>query len=103
MRIVTKTLIDEYRGNIFNIHPSLLPKYGGLMDINVHELVIKNNEKTTGCTLHQVVENVDEGDIIIQKQCIVDDTDPNNLKKKVQLLESKAIVESVQIWSQFLE
>tara|TARA_Y100000389_G_C17469094_1_gene528634 strand:- start:4937 stop:7669 length:2733 start_codon:yes stop_codon:yes gene_type:complete len=99
MKIVTKNLIDEYNGRIFNIHPSLLPKYPGLMDISVHEEVIKNNEKTSGCTLHHVTEEVDAGKIALQKQCFVNTNDPYELKAKVQELESQLFIEHLRIMS----
>lgn len=99
MNIVSNVLINEYKDKIFNIHPSLLPKYSGMMDTSVHESVIKNNEITSGCTLHFVTEEIDKGDIIIQKQCFVGSSDSKDLKLRVQELESKAIVESVKIMS----
>ena len=99
MDIVSKVLINEFENRIFNIHPSLLPKYTGLMNTNVHEQVIINGDKTSGCTLHHVTQNVDKGSIVLQKQCFVDTCDPNILKNKVQELENKAIVESVKILS----
>src|SRR5690606_16882063 len=56
-------LIRNYPKHIINIHPSLLPKYGGkgMYGMNVHKAVVKNNEKETGITIHFVNENYDEG------------------------------------------
>ncbi|MCK5345242.1 MAG: phosphoribosylglycinamide formyltransferase, partial [Candidatus Heimdallarchaeota archaeon] len=88
MRILSATFCREWKGHILNVHPSLLPKYGGGMDINVHDEVIKNKEVETGCTIHFVTETVDSGPILIQKKCSVDANDtPDSLKKKVQSLE----------------
>ena len=44
MRIITNKLINNYKNNIFNIHPSLLPKYKGIMDLDIHQAVIENND-----------------------------------------------------------
>lgn len=91
-KIVSPVLINEYKENIVNIHPSLLPKYGGKMDLDIHNLVIKNKEKYTGCTLHVVNEGVDEGAIIIQSQLAVNNiNNSETLKEKVQLLERNCI------------
>lgn len=99
MRIVSPILINEYRGNIFNIHPSLLPLYSGLMDLQVHQKVIDNQDKITGCTLHLVTEELDGGDIIRQKQTHITTNNPIELKQQIQQLESNAIIECVQLWS----
>lgn len=97
MRIVTSTLINPYRNKIFNIHPSLLPKYTGLMDLDIHESVIQNNDLYTGCTLHIVDEIVDNGEIILQKKIEVVTKDKYELKKQIQILENECIFECVQL------
>ncbi len=97
MRIITSTLINPFKNNIFNIHPSLLPKYTGLMDLDIHETVIKNNDLYTGCTLHIVNENVDEGKIILQKKLEVLTKDKFELKKQVQILENDCIFECIKL------
>ena len=56
MKILSKNFISNFKGKIINIHPSLLPKYKGL---KVHERVIKNKEKFTGCTVHYVAPKLD--------------------------------------------
>ena len=81
MRIVTPIIIDNYKNKIFNIHPSLLPKYKNMMDLDIHQKVIENNDLYTGCTLHIVEEGVDEGDIVLQKKIEVTTTDKYDLKK----------------------
>jgi len=99
MRILSTGFCNEWKMRILNVHPSLLPKYAGGMDTNVHEEVIRNGETETGCTIHFVTETVDSGPILIQKKCSVEKTDtPNSLKKKVQLLESKAFVEAIKLF-----
>ena len=98
MRILSAKFCQEWKGRILNVHPSLLPKYAGGMDTNVHEEVIKNGDTETGCTIHFVTEEVDCGPILIQKKCSIDKNDtPYSLKKKVQELEGRAFIEAIQI------
>jgi len=97
MKIVDPIFVQTFENRIFNIHPSLLPKYAGGMDISVHQTVIDNDEYISGCTLHFVTEDVDGGRIILQKECIVDTSDPMILKNKVQKLESQCLVECVKM------
>ena len=100
MRILSSDFCNEWNGKILNVHPSLLPKYAGGMDTNVHEEVLKNNDKETGCTIHLVTNEVDGGPIIIQKKCIVDSNDTiESLKTKVQDLEGAAFLEAIPMFS----
>ncbi len=100
MRILSSDFCNEWSGKILNVHPSLLPKYAGGMDTNVHEEVLKNNDKETGCTVHLVTNEVDGGPIIIQKKCIVDSDDTiESLKTKVQDLEGAAFLEAIPMFS----
>jgi len=97
MRILSKEFCRDWRGRILNVHPSLLPKYAGGMDNNVHADVLKNGDIETGCTIHQVTETVDGGPIIIQKKCPVLKTDsPADLKARVQTLEGEAFIEAIK-------
>jgi phosphoribosylglycinamide formyltransferase-1 len=99
MRILSSEFCKEWKMRILNVHPSLLPKYAGGMDTNVHEEVIKNGESETGCTIHFVTEAVDGGPILIQKKCSVDKSDtPDSLKKKVQELERIAFIEAIKLF-----
>ncbi len=87
MKILSKNFISNFEGKIINIHPSLLPKYKGL---KVHERVIKNKEKFTGCTVHYVAPKLDSGKIIIQKKVRVSKRDtPQIIAKKVLKQEHK--------------
>ena len=73
-----------------NIHPALLPNYGGkgMYGIKVHEAVIANKEKESGISIHYVNEHYDEGKIIFQATCLVEPDDtPESLAKKVHELE----------------
>ena len=98
MRILSAEFCQKWRDKLLNVHPSLLPKYAGGMDLNVHEEVLKYGDKETGCTIHFVTEDVDSGPILIQKKCNVDDNETvKSLKTKVQALEGKAFVESIQL------
>ena len=100
MRILSSDFCNEWSGKILNVHPSLLPKYAGGMDTNVHEEVLKNNDKETGCTIHLVTNEVDGGPIIIQKKCIVNSDDTiESLKTKVQDLEGAAFLEAIPMFS----
>ena len=73
MKIISKFFIDKFRKNIINIHPSLLPKYGGkgMYGSNIHKAVIKNKELESGISIHFVNQNYDEGQIILQKKCSI--------------------------------
>ncbi|WP_053990501.1 phosphoribosylglycinamide formyltransferase [Mangrovimonas sp. TPBH4] len=85
-------ILKEYHNKVINIHPALLPKYGGkgMYGMNVHEAVIANKELKTGITIHYVNENYDEGTIIFQDSCFVDTLDnANDVARKVHDLEMK--------------
>ncbi len=96
MRILSKEFVREWVGRIINVHPSLLPKYAGGMNNNVHRDVLLAKEKETGCTIHLVTAEVDRGPIIIQKKCVVLEKDTvESLKERVQALEGLAFVEAI--------
>jgi phosphoribosylglycinamide formyltransferase-1 len=87
---VPTEIIEAYPHKIINIHPSLLPKYGGkgMYGMKVHEAVAEANEKESGITIHYVNENLDEGEIIFQAKCEVLSTDsPEEIAAKVHTLE----------------
>ncbi len=87
---IPKKIIAAFPNKIVNIHPALLPKYGGkgMYGFNVHTAVKENREKESGITIHYVNENYDEGAIIHQaKTEILPDDDPENIAAKVQALE----------------
>jgi len=97
MRILSAEFCREWKNRILNVHPSLLPKYAGGMDTDVHEEVLKNGDVETGCTIHFVTEDVDGGPILIQKKCTVEPDDTiETLKAKVQKLEGEAFVEAIK-------
>jgi phosphoribosylglycinamide formyltransferase 1 len=99
MKILDAKFVQFYRNKIINVHPSLLPKFGGGMDNDVHAEVIKARETESGCTIHLVDEGVDTGKILLQKSCLLDDGEtPETLKVKVQELESDALLEIIRNW-----
>ena len=87
---VPEVLVNAFPKAIVNIHPALLPKYGGkgMYGAKVHEAVIAAGEKESGISIHWVNEHYDEGDIIFQASCAVDASDtPNSLANKIHSLE----------------
>lgn len=99
MRILSPWFVKKYKNKIMNIHPSLLPKYPGGMDLDVHAEVLKNKEKITGCTLHFVDESVDGGPIIMQKEVKIEQNEtPDSLKAKVQRAEQEIIVKAIDLY-----
>lgn len=99
LRKIPDSVIGRFRGKIINIHPSLLPKYGGkgFYGLNVHQAVIENNEPITGCTVHFVDEVYDNGDIIAQFEVPVHDSDtPESLAKKVLKEEHKLLPDTIK-------
>ena len=100
MRILSSKFCNDWEGRILNVHPSLLPKYAGGMDTNVHEEVLRNKDKETGCTIHFVTNKVDSGPILIQKRCLVEPDDTvESLKSKVQKLEGEAFLEAIPMFN----
>jgi phosphoribosylglycinamide formyltransferase-1 len=99
MRIVSAAFVERWRGRLLNVHPSLLPAFGGLMNKSVHEAVLAAGVAETGCTIHQVTEVVDGGPIVLQKRCAVLPGDTaETLKERVQALEQAAFVEVLREW-----
>lgn len=102
MWLVPARLVRNYPNRIFNIHPALLPKYGGkgMYGAYVHEAVVKNKEKESGITIHWVNEEYDKGSIIKQVKCTVSPGDnADDVANKVHQLEyahyPKVIEESI--------
>jgi phosphoribosylglycinamide formyltransferase 1 len=88
--LVPESILDQYPGRIINIHPALLPKYGGkgMYGEAVHNAVIGNHDAESGITVHYVNKFYDKGDIIFQKRCKVDPSDTaESLSVKVHALE----------------
>ncbi|MFY0602460.1 MAG: phosphoribosylglycinamide formyltransferase [Flavobacteriaceae bacterium] len=87
---IPQSIVTVFKDKIINIHPALLPKYGGkgMYGMHIHRAIKQNNEKETGITIHFVNENYDEGAIIFQAKTEVVFTDsPENIAEKIHLLE----------------
>ena len=94
-----KHIIAEYPNKIINIHPALLPKYGGkgMYGMKVHQTVLDNKDKETGITIHYVNEHYDEGEFIFQQKVNVEDCKtPEEIVVKVQTLEHKYFPEVIK-------
>ena len=101
MRILTPVLIKPYLYQMMNIHPALLPKFGGegMYGHHVHEAVIKAKEKESGATVHFVTEGVDAGPIILQGNVRVSPNDtPQSLAEKVLKVEHHLYPEAVRLF-----
>lgn len=101
MRILTPVLIKAYEYKIINIHPALLPKFGGegMYGHHVHEAVLKAKEKESGATVHFVTEGVDAGPIILQGHVKVFPNDtPESLAEKVLKVEHLIYPEAVRLF-----
>jgi phosphoribosylglycinamide formyltransferase-1 len=91
--------IEAFPNKIINIHPALLPKFGGkgMYGMNVHRAVVENNESETGITIHYVNENYDEGNIIFQKSVpLLGNETPEEVAAKVYELEQKWFPEVIE-------
>lgn len=90
--LIPRWFIELYPGMILNIHPALLPAFGGkgMYGMHVHQAVINSGISTSGISIHLVNEAYDEGDVIFQKSVAVLPTDtPESLAKRIQALEHK--------------
>lgn len=90
LSILSEEFTEKYSGKIINIHPALLPKYGGfgMWGMNVHNAVINAKEKESGATVHYVTSGIDEGEIILQGKVPVDANDTaETLAQKVHTVE----------------
>ena len=99
-------ILDVYKDKIINLHPALLPKFGGvgMWGHNVHEAVLSSGEKESGCTVHIVDSGCDTGRILVQKKVPVLENDtPESLYERIAPEEHKAIVEGTCILSEMLK
>lgn len=99
--LVPEKIIRSFPKKIINIHPALLPKFGGkgMFGLNVQKKVLESGDKESGITIHYVNESYDDGDIIFQTKCKIDINDtPESLIKKIHELEDNyfpAVIESL--------
>lgn len=95
MRVLTEDFVNRWDGRMINIHPSLLPKFKGL---HTHERAIEAGEKESGCTIHFVIPDMDEGPIILQRRVSIEAGEtPDSLAKKILVEEHMAYPEAIRI------
>ncbi len=96
---IPNSLVHKYEKKIINLHPSLLPKFGGkgMYGDNVHKAVLKNKERFTGITIHYVDEIYDNGEVIFQKKCnLALDESLVSLREKIRLLEYEFFPKTIE-------
>ena len=101
LKKIPKSFIDFYNKKILNIHPSLLPKYGGkgFYGMNVHKKVYENKDNISGATIHFVDYNYDTGPILLQKKISLDKCDsPEKIAKKVLKVEHDIYPKAVELF-----
>jgi phosphoribosylglycinamide formyltransferase-1 len=94
-----KNIIAAYPNKIINIHPALLPKYGGkgMYGMNVHKAIVDNKEKETGITVHYVNEDYDEGGVVFQKKIILTGSESaEDVAESIHELEQKYFPEVIE-------
>jgi len=97
--LVPESILSKYEGRIINIHPALLPRYGGkgMYGDKVHRAVLENRDAESGITIHYVSRQYDEGDIIFQARCRVEEDDTaDTLAARVHALEYKHFPEVIE-------
>ncbi len=101
MKLLPTVIVKKYHGRIINIHPALLPKYGGkgMYGMNVHKAVIESGDRYSGATVHLVDEQYDKGVILIQRRVPVKDDDtPESLAARVLKVEHKILPMAVSLF-----
>ena len=99
MKKLSSAVIDSFSGKVINIHPSLLPKYGGkgMHGLAVHKEVLKNNEKLSGVTVHLVNSEYDKGEILSQRTISISEKEtPESLAEKAKRVEHQLIIQTVK-------
>lgn len=105
LTVLSGSIITEFSNRIVNLHPALLPKFGGvgMWGHNVHEAVLAAGEKESGCTVHLVDAGCDTGKILVQKKVpVMPDDTPDSLYARIAPEEHKAMVEGVCILADLL-
>ena len=99
--LVPEPILEAFPGRVVNIHPALLPKYGGkgMYGEHVHEAVIANKEKESGITIHVVDQHYDCGTTLFQAKCSVNPGDtPESLAMKIHQLEQEHFPRVIEEW-----
>lgn len=95
MRVLTPWFVSRWKGRLINIHPSLLPKYPGL---DTHARAIAAGDRTAGCTVHYVIEGVDQGEIIAQAEVpILEGDTPEVLAARILPVEHRLYPEALRL------
>lgn len=100
MKKLPNRVVANYHGRIVNVHPSLLPKFGGhgMYGMKVHEAVLESNASESGATAHLVSEIYDEGPIVLQESCqVLKDDTPETLAQRVREIEFRLLPKAIQI------
>jgi phosphoribosylglycinamide formyltransferase-1 len=98
-RLLPDEVLRRFPRRVLNIHPSLLPKFGGkgMYGIRVHEAVVAAGEMESGCTVHYVTEHYDEGEVVLQMRCpVMPDDTPASLAERVLAVEHQAYPEALR-------
>ena len=101
MWLIPGNIIQAFPNRIINIHPALLPKFGGkgMYGIKVHQAVRNAGETETGITIHVIDEKYDEGRIVLQKKCAIESSDdPESIAAKVHQLEHAFYPRAIESW-----
>jgi phosphoribosylglycinamide formyltransferase-1 len=100
MKKMPGKVLAKYNGKIVNVHPALLPDFGGagMYGLNVHTAVIATRKNISGATVHVVEGEYDSGEIILQESCTVlaNDT-PESLSERIKIIEHKILPQAIQI------
>lgn len=99
--LIPEHLVDAFPGKIINIHPALLPNYGGkgMYGMNVHRAVIEAKESKSGISIHEVNQEYDKGDLLFQAEVSIEDGDsPEDLAKKIHKLEYQHFPQVIEQW-----
>lgn len=99
--LMPESIISAFAGRIINIHPALLPAFGGkgMYGMKVHQAVKDANHEETGITIHEVNKNYDEGRVVFQAKCkVLPDDSPENIAEKVHKLEYEFFPAVIESW-----
>lgn len=99
LKMISPDLSKAYHNKMINIHPALLPNYGGkgMYGMNVHKAVFENKEEKSGITIHYVNERYDEGEIILQESCDIRECNsPEEIAKAVLAIEHKYFAPTIE-------
>jgi len=99
LSILSKEFVEKWKGKIINIHPALLPKYGGkgMYGKYVHQAVLEAGDTVSGATVHFVTSGIDEGEIILQGEFKIEKDDKvEDLQRKVAEVEKRVLVEAIK-------